>query len=100
MSSTKETKPKAGRSLEEFRSSHDKSFIVPNKIKAALATIDNGWVYEGELVKLAGISPTDLGVYRSLFEEHIVMLKGTEHGGKRAWAGTKAAAEKMRGMLT
>jgi hypothetical protein len=89
-----------GRSMAEFRAAHDKSFIVPTKIKTALETIGEGWAYEGEFVKLAGISATELGVYRGQFEEFIVTLKGTEHGGRRAWAGTKALAAKLRAMVS
>lgn len=90
---------KQGRTIAEFRAAHDRSFIVPTKIKAALATIGEGWVYEGELLKLAQISQTDIGMFRGQFEEHIVTLKGSEHGGKRAWAGTKAVAQKLREMV-
>lgn len=101
---TKKTKEapaqrQAGRTVAEFRAAHDKSFIVPTKLKAALTAIGDGWVYEAELVKLAQISLTELGMYRGQFEEHIVTLKGSEHGGKRAWAGTKATAQKLRDMV-
>lgn len=90
-----------GRSLDEFRAAHDKSFIVPRKLKAALASLGpGGWAYEAEFVKLAGVSHTELGAYRSQFEDHIVILKGTEHSGRRAWAGTKALAEKLRAMVS
>lgn len=89
-----------GRSLDEFRAAHDKSYIVPRKIRAALATLGpGGWAYEAEFIKLAGVSHTELGAYRTQFEEHVVTLRGTEHSGRRAWAGTKALAEKLRAMV-
>jgi hypothetical protein len=103
-SKTKEPAPQqpkanSGRTIAEFRASHDTSFIVPTKIKAALASMSGGWLYEGEFVKLAGISLTQLGVYREQFQEHVVVLKGTQHGGRRAWAATKALAKQMQEMV-
>lgn len=91
--------PKSARSISEFRAAHDTSFIVPAKIKTALASMSGGWLYEGEFVKLAGISLTQLGVYREQFAEHVVVLKGTQHGGRRAWAATKALAKQMQEMV-
>lgn len=85
-----------GRSLNEFRETHDKNFIVPKKIKAALAALGGGWEYEMAFAKMAGISLGDLSAYRSMFEEDHVVVIG---GSKRAWAGTKLAAEKMRAMV-
>lgn len=84
-----------GRSLSEFRETHDKGYIVPKKIRAALAALGAGWEYEMPLAKLAGVSLGDLSAYRALFEDHIVIVEKS----KRAWAGTKATAEKMREMI-
>jgi hypothetical protein len=86
---------KVGRGLVEFRSTHDKSFIVPQKIKAGLQKLGEGWEYEMAFAKIAGVSLGDLSAFRSLFDEHIVIVDRT----KRAWAGTKAFAEKMREMV-
>lgn len=100
------TKPKKSasadakpRSVDDFRAKHDTSYIVPAKIKAALAAMDGGWLYESEFVKLAGISQTQLGAFRPQFEEHVVQLKGEAYGGRRAWAATKAIAKQMREMI-
>lgn len=95
----KQAAKQAARSIADFRAAHDTSYIVPTKIKAALAAMDGGWLYEGEFVKLAGISLTQLGLFREQFEEHLVVLKGTTHGGRRAWASTKAVAKQMREMV-
>lgn len=93
------TPPKAaGRTLDEFKASFDKSYIVPAKVKAALAELGGGWMTEIEFAKHAGVSVVDLNAYRETFEEHVVVLGG-QHKGKRLWAGTKAAAAKMREML-
>lgn len=105
MSTKKKSAPKAqpitakpmGRSLDEFRANHDKSFIVPAKIKAALEKLGNGWQSELEFAKLAGLSMTDLGNYRSQFEAFVVPI--TRDGSRRVWAGTKAFANRMREMI-
>lgn len=85
----------AGKSISEFRAAHDKSFIIPNKIKAALKSLGDGWEYELQFSKIAGVSLADLGSFRPMFEEYIVLVERT----KRAWAGSKATAEKMRAMV-
>lgn len=106
MSTKKKSAPKAqpstpskpmGRSLEEFRANHDKSFIVPAKIKAALEKLGNGWQSELEFAKLAGLSMTDLGAYRAQFDAFVVPI--SRDGSRRVWAGTKAFASRMREMI-
>lgn len=87
-----------GRSVEEFRSSYDKSYIVPRKVKAALERLGDGWLRELDFAKLAGVTPNDLAAYRGAFEDHIVALNGADRG-RRAWAGTKGLAKKLREML-
>lgn len=107
MSTSKEKKPAApaqpaaktvGRSIDEFKASYDKSYIVPSKIKAALQKLDHSWLYEVDFAKLAGVNLADLGAFRPAFEDHVVVLSGQDRG-KRVWTGTKAAATKMREML-
>lgn len=88
--------PKAGRSLDEFRSQHDKDFIVPQRIREGLKALGSGWDYEVQFAKIAGVSLLDLAAYRDAFADHVVQVK---RDGKRAWAGTKATAEKMRSMV-
>lgn len=80
--------------LNTFRQSHDRNVIVPRKIKAALAELAKAgaenWVYEKDLLQLAGISTTDLGTFRDQFAAHIVETSG--RNSKRVWfASTKAA---------
>ena len=88
--------PKSGKSLSDFRQTYDKSYIVPNKIKAALKVLGNGWEYESVFAKQAGVSLMDLGAVRDQFAPFIVVI-GRE--SKRAWAGSKATADAMRRML-
>ena len=104
MSATKEQVPTAkavGRSIDEFKKSHDKSFIIPNKIRTALAQLGDGWEYEMQFAKLAGVGLPDLSAYRPMFEAYLVELGNNTTGrGKRVWAGTTAAAKKMREMVS
>lgn len=90
-------KPK-GKSLADFRSVHDKSYVIPLKITEGLAALGDGWEYEPEFIKLCGVSPLDFARFRDEFEAFYVTVGGSK-SSKRAWAGTKAIAEKMRGMI-
>ncbi len=85
----------AGRSLDEFRHTYDKSTIIPARIKEGLSKLGSGWEYEVAFAKLAGVSLSDLGNFRDQFAAHVVTLRES----RRAWAGTKATAGKMREML-
>jgi hypothetical protein len=98
-------KKMAGRSLADFRATYDKSFIVPQRVKAALAMLaangdEDCWRYESEFVKLAGVSIIDLGNVRSQFGEHVVVLEKRGDSSKRIWCGTKAVANKIKEMLS
>jgi hypothetical protein len=88
-----------GKTLEEFRSAHDKNYIVPKKIKEALAKLGESWEYEVDFMKLAGVSTTDLVNFREQFDAHIVAVKinGSSHR-RNVWAGTTAFAAKLREM--
>lgn len=86
-----------GRTLADFRSEHDKSFIVPQRIRDALKKLGNGWEYEVGFMRLASLSTTDLAAYRDEFSDHIVMVGG--RNTKRVWVGTKELAAQMRQMI-
>jgi len=85
-----------GRSIDEFRNTYDKGTIIPARITAALKQLGSGWDYEVGFSRLAGVSLTDLSAVREQFEAHIVVV---DRGGRRAWAGTVATANKMREMV-
>lgn len=90
----------AKKSLADFKSAHDKSFIVPTKIKAALAALGpDAWEYEVDFIRIAGISSQDVAKYRSQFEDHLVTVKNKAREDRRVWAGSKALAAKMREMV-
>ena len=84
-----------GKSLTAFRDEYDKDTVVPKKLRAALASLGAGWEYEVQFSRAAGVSLADLAASRDAFAEFVVQLPG----GRRAWAGKKAVAEKMRRML-
>ncbi len=90
-----------GKTLEDFRSAHDKNYIVPKKIKDALAKLGDSWEYEIDFIKLAGVSTTDMVRFREQFEDHIVGVKinGGSHK-KNVWAGTLSLAKKLREMAS
>lgn len=88
-----------GKSLADFRAVHDKSFVVPNKIKAGLEKLGNdGWEYEADFIKLCGLNINDFGRFRDQFGDNIVAFK-QDGRDRRIIAGSKALAAKMREML-
>lgn len=92
--SAREDKP-VGYTRDDFRARYDKSYIVPNRIREALKKLGAGrYLPEGDFIKLAGLSQTDLSAYRHMFEDdYIVMVERT----KRLWCGSKALAAEFRG---
>lgn len=87
------------KSLADFKAAHDKSFIVPTKIKSGLEKLGaDGWEYEADFIKIAGVSSNDIAKYRDAFSDQVLLIKqdGRE---RRVWAGSKAIATKMREML-
>lgn len=88
---------KLGRSLADFRATHDKAYIVPAKIKATLAALGESWLYEAEFIKACGLTAPDVAAFRDQFADHLVDVR---HEGRRraVWAGTKAMAGKLREM--
>lgn len=86
-----------GKSLDDFRAAHDKSFIVPKKIRDGLAQLGESWEYEVEFMRRCGLSTTDLAAYRTSFQDHVVDIGGKNP--KRIWAGTKKFATQLREKL-
>lgn len=89
------------RTLADFKAAHDPNVIVPNRIRVALASLAKegveAWEYEGEFLKRAGISQTQLGQFREHFLAHIVEAPGTRaRTGRRVWFGDVKTAKKLR----
>lgn len=90
-------KPKT---LVDFRAAHDKNVIIPSKIRAALAAMlkegPENFEYEADFLRRAGVSNTDIGMFRSQFEKgHIVEVGGRKM--KRVWFADPKVARKARG---
>lgn len=85
-----------GKSIEDFRKSHDRNYIVPEKIRTGIEQIGDGWLYEAEFLKLSGISTTDLAMFRDQFEDYWVIADKSSK--KRVWCGSKEFASELRGM--
>jgi len=83
-----------GKDLDAFRAAHDKSFIVPKRIKEGLVALGESWEYEHEFIKRCGLSQTDFAKYRDQFSDFWLLVPG--QNPKRVWAGTKAFAAKLR----
>lgn len=87
------------KTLGDFRAVHDKDFVVPEKIKAGIAKLGkDGWDYEPEFMRLCGLGTNDFARYREQFAEFYVTVGGSK-SSKRAWAGTKETAAKMKEMV-
>ena len=88
---------KAVKTLADFRQAYDKDTIVPAKIRAGLSILGpDGWEYEVEFAKMCGISLYDMGRVRDKFADHVVSVN---RNTKRAWAGSKSLASKMKEMI-
>lgn len=83
-----------GKDMQAFRELHDKSYIIPKKIKEGLAVLGDSWEYEGDFMRRIGVSQTDFAAHRDDFMEFYVTTGGKN--SKRIWAGTKAFAAKIR----
>lgn len=88
------SKAASGKNLADFRRAHDKSFIVPQKIKAGLDSLGAAWEYEIDFAKRCGVSTADMAAYRSQFEPF--WLIADRSANKKAWAGTKGFADRLR----
>lgn len=97
--------PVKGRTLTDFRNTHDRDVVIPNKLRAALAAMakegPEHHLYEQELLELAGISTTDLGKYREQFAAHIYVV-GHANGkalpsAKNVWFHDPKVVKKLGG---
>jgi hypothetical protein len=90
---------KAANNLDAFRAAHDPNVTVPTKFREGFASLlkekgAGAWEYEGDFVKRAKLSQTELGKFRTQFEAHVVDTRGK--AAKRAWFADVDDAAKMR----
>jgi hypothetical protein len=93
---TAPAKKSAGKDVEAFRQSHDKSYRIPRIIKESLAELGDGWEYELEFLKRSGLSVVDLATYRDQFADNWMEVRSGNRNVKRVWAGTVKFANKLR----
>lgn len=93
-------KKTTGNTLADLRSLHDRSVLVPNRIRSALALMNgsgNEWMYEADFMKLTqpGISPPDLRDYREEFKDFWADMPPTngKRDARRVWFATKKLAD-------
>ena len=85
-----------GRGLDEFAAVFDVDKQLTDKIARGLAELGEGWEYENDFAAACCIKMKDLVAKRHKFLTHIVSIPRSK---KKAWAGTKELAIKMRSIL-
>lgn len=87
-----------GRTLDDFRAAHDRNVIVPAKVRKALSEMEaehpENWEYEIDFMRRAGLSQTDIGMFRPQFEAHVVEVGGKNP--KKVWFASTKVADKAR----
>lgn len=99
---------KNGKTLDDLRAIHDRSVVVPNRIRAAIAKLAEegweNWAYDSDFVKLLtpGIAPKDLSDYRDQFADFWAVMPATngQRDAKKAWFATTDAADIWKGVKT
>lgn len=90
-----------GNDLSAFRAAHDRAFIIPERIKKALAALGEAWEYEADFIKRVGTGNHELAAFRDQFADYWVEVRAMgQKNPKRAWSGSKAYMTKMRAMLS
>lgn len=93
---------KIGNDTGAFRAAHDKSFIIPNRIREGLKKLGNKtWLYEADFIKLCGgISTTDFSRFREGFTEYFFEARTIGGSPKKVWCGSKEYAAELQGTQT
>lgn len=91
-----------GRSVDEFRQRHDSTHIIPARIKAALSKLD-GWEYEAEFLRGAGVANNQISRFRPLFEDYTLQVRRefASHGTRvrYIWCASKALRDQLASMV-
>lgn len=83
------------KTLDDFKNTHDKNTIIPNRIKSGIAALGvNGWEYYGDFLKANKISVTDGSKFVETFKDFVVEVEK-----KRIICGSKKLASKMKEMV-
>ena len=94
---------KTGKTIADLRAAHDRTVVVPNRIRQAIAALKESgdeWAYESDFIQLLkpSLSAVDVSRYREHFTDFWVELPSTngKNSMRRAWFATKAAADKWK----
>ncbi len=96
------TTAKKVNTLDSFRAQFDTNVVVPNKIRAALAALakegPEAWDYELDFIKRAGLSQTQIGMFREQFAKHVVEVRpvGGGKSARKVWFADAKVAAKVR----
>lgn len=92
------------RTIADFKASHDRETVVTNKVRAALEALANigpeHYEYEGDFIKLAKISQSDIAGARESKEfKPFIADAPAVHGktARRVWCGSIKTAKILRG---
>jgi hypothetical protein len=95
-----EKKPKT---IADLRAAHDRTVIVPNRIREALAALKasgDAWTYEADfqLLLKPALSNLDISRYRDGFTDFWAELPSPsgKNRAKRVWFASKAAADQWK----
>lgn len=103
MSSKPATK-KAGKTLDDLRALHDRSVLIPNRIKATIEKLAEvswqEWAYESDFLSISTprISTKDLSDFRDRFKDFWAEMPPTNgrRDARKVWFATKKAADDWR----
>ena len=90
-----------GKTLAEFRATHNRNEVINQRIRSALAELGDSWEYEMDFARRAKIASHEWSPRRELYATHIVFVKanfgqGTNSNRRRIIAGTAKFAAKLR----
>lgn len=96
---------KKGNTIADLRAVHDRSVVIPNRIRAALVTLaasGDAYAYESDFMALAkpSISGKDIAQYRDQFVEFWAEASGTngKASARRVWFATKKLADEWKSL--
>jgi hypothetical protein len=92
-----------GKTIADLRAVHDKTVVVPNRIRAALAALaasSDAWAYEQDFIRLSKppIACMDISRYRDQFTDFWADTPGTngKSSVRRVWFASKKLADEWK----
>jgi hypothetical protein len=92
-----------GKTIEDLRATHDRTVVVPNRIRQAIAILKasgDEWAYEQDFIALVKppIANVDIAKYRGQFLDFWADMPSSngKSSVRRVWFATKASADKWK----